>query len=59
MSHELFRSQAAAQRRAAAQTDLPNRRAMHERSAAIWEQMALSAEDTAERARINARAKSA
>ena len=57
MTQQLYRSYAAAQRRAAAEASLPNRRAMHERSAAVWEQMAQSAEDTAERAKINARAK--
>ena len=58
MSQDIYRSHAATQRQAAAETDLPNRREMHERSAAVWEQMARSAEDTAQRARVNKLAKS-
>jgi hypothetical protein len=51
---EQYRQHAAIQREAAAATNLPNRQAMHERSALMWEQMALDAELTAERTRVNA-----
>ena len=54
---ETYRANAAAERASAAKTNLPNKRAMHERSAATWEAMAASAEDTAERALINHAAK--
>ena len=57
MTQKDFLAQAAAQRAAAANTDLPNRRAMHERSAATWEAMAQRAADTAERAAVNEREK--
>ena len=57
MSQDIYLAQAHAARRAAAATDLPNLRAMHERSAAVWEEKARSAGDTAERARINQLAK--
>ena len=57
MSQTVYLGQADAARRAAAATDLPEKRAMHERSAAVWEEMARSAGDTAERARINQLAK--
>ncbi len=50
-------AQAVAQRAAAANTSLPNRREMHERSAATWEAMARSAADIAERAFVNESAK--
>jgi hypothetical protein len=56
---ETYRANAAAQRAAAAATTLPNRRAMHERSAETWETMALSAEDTIGRAQVNLAAKTA
>ncbi|WBO24068.1 hypothetical protein [Sphingomonas abietis] len=56
---EHYRAQAAAQRALAAKSDLANRRAMHERSAAMWDEMAQSAEDTIERTLVNAAAKSA
>lgn len=54
---ETYRANAAAQRAAAAATPLPNRKAMHERAAMTWEAMAISAEDTAERATVNLAAK--
>ena len=57
MTQKNFLAQAAAQRLAAASTNLPNRRNMHERSAATSEAMAQSAADTAERAFVNERAK--
>jgi hypothetical protein len=56
---ETFRANAVAQRAAAAKSDLPNRRAMHERSALMWDQMAEAAEDTVERSLVNAAAKAA
>lgn len=54
---ETYRANAAAERAAAAKTTLPNRRAMHERSAYTWETMAASAEETAGRASVNLAAK--
>lgn len=54
---ETYRANAAAERAAAAKTNLPNRRAMHERSAQTWETMALSAEETIGRALVNQAAK--
>jgi hypothetical protein len=54
---ETYRANAAAERAAAAKTNLPNRRAMHERSAQTWETMALSAEETIGRAMVNQAAK--
>ncbi|MBW8911003.1 MAG: hypothetical protein JF564_03725 [Sphingomonas sp.] len=54
---DLYRANAAAQRLAAANTNLPNRRAMHERSAESWEAMAASAADTIARATVNEAAK--
>ena len=56
---ELYRANAAAQRLAAQNTNLPNRRAMHERSAESWEAMAESATDTIARASVNEAAKAA
>lgn len=56
---ETYRAHAAAQREAAAKTTLPNRRAMHERSAMAWDAMAEALEDTAEKALVNAAAKAA
>jgi hypothetical protein len=53
MTQKDFLTQAAAQRAAAANTQLPNRREMHERSAESWEAMARAAADTAERALVN------
>ena len=54
---ETYRANAATQRAAAAQTNLPNRREMHERSASTWETMARSAEETMGRAAVNLAAK--
>ena len=54
---ETYRANAAAQRAAAANTDLPNRREMHERSAYTWETMAQAAEETMGRAAVNLAAK--
>lgn len=54
---ETYRANAAAQRAAAGKTNLPNRRAMHERAALTWETMATSAEDTMRRASVNQAAK--
>lgn len=54
---ETYRANAAAQRAAAANTNLPNRREMHERSAFTWESMARNAEDTMGRAAVNLAAK--
>lgn len=54
---EIYRANAAAQRAAAEKTNLPNRRAMHERSALTWEIMASAAEDTQGRAAVNQAAK--
>lgn len=56
---ETYLANARAQRDAAAKTSLPNRKAMHERSAEKWEDMAQSVSDTATRAAINLAAKSA
>jgi hypothetical protein len=56
---ETYLANAQAQRDAAAKTPLPNRKAMHERSAEKWEVMARSVSDTATRAAINLAAKSA
>lgn len=54
---ETYRANAAAKRAAAAKTNLPNKRAMHHRSADTWETMAASAEATAIRAVTNQAAK--
>jgi hypothetical protein len=54
---EMYRANAAAQRAAAAATNLPNRREMHERSAQSWDAMADSAEDTLRRTGVNEAAK--
>jgi hypothetical protein len=56
---EMYWKRAAEERAAAAKTDLPNRQAMLERSAAVWEEMARAVEDTAERTAVNAAAKAA
>lgn len=56
---EIYRANAAAQRAAAASATLPNRRAMHERSAESWEAMAANAADTMARASVNEAAKAA
>jgi|GEM_PF-1849350 len=54
---EVYRANAAAQRLAAENSTLPNRRAMHERSAESWEAMAANAADTMARASVNEAAK--
>lgn len=54
---ELYLANAAAQRAAAENTNLPNRREMHERSAVAWETMARAAADTQGRAAVNRAAK--
>ncbi len=56
---ETYRANAAAQRAAAEKTTLPNRQAMHERSAFTWETMARAAEETLGRAAVNQAAKAA
>jgi hypothetical protein len=56
---ETYRAHAAAQRVAAASTNLPHRRAMHERCAQTWEEMAQSVDDTLERTAVNLAAKAA
>jgi hypothetical protein len=52
-----FRANAARERAAASQETLSNRRAMHERSAMQWDEMAQIVEDHDRRARENAAAK--
>ena len=54
---ETYRAYAAAQRKAALETNLSNRREMHERSAEAWEAMAAAAEDTVARTAVNLAAK--
>lgn len=54
---EIYRAHAAAERASAEGSVLLNRRAVHEQSALVWDRMALSAEKTAARARINLAAK--
>jgi hypothetical protein len=56
---EICWTRAAEERAAAAKASLPNRRAMLERSALVWEEMARSVDDTAERTAVNAAAKAA
>lgn len=56
---DTYLANAQAQRDAAVKTTLPNRKAMHERSAETWEAMARGASDTAARAAINLAAKAA
>ncbi len=56
---ETFRANAAQQRAAAANTNLPNRRTMHERCAETWEEMARAVDDTLERTAVNLAAKTA
>jgi hypothetical protein len=53
------RARAAAERAKAAETNLPNQRAMYERAAEAWDVMALQIEETAGRAIVNAEAKAA
>ena len=54
---EIYRAHAAAERASAEGSALVNRRAVYEQSAIVWDRMALSAEKTAARARINLAAK--
>jgi hypothetical protein len=54
---DTYRQSAARERLLATKTNLLNRKAMHERSAAIWDEMAANAEETADRAAVNAAAK--
>lgn len=54
---ETYLANARAQRDAAEKTPLPNRKAMHERSAETWEAMARGVSETAARAAINLAAK--
>jgi hypothetical protein len=54
---ETYRANAAAERKAAEATNLPNRRAMHERSAITWEEMAANAEALIELTQVNLAAK--
>ena len=56
---ETYRANAAEQLALAAKSELANRRAMHERSAALWIEMAQSAEQTADRTAVNVAAKAA
>lgn len=56
---ETYLANAKTQRDAAAATPLPNRKAMHERSAETWEVMARSVSETSARAAINLAAKAA
>lgn len=56
---EIYSANAEAQRKAAAGTDLANRRDMHLRSAETWEAMAVAVRDTADRALVNEAAKAA
>nr|AJW29634.1 hypothetical protein pJE1_212 [Sphingomonas sp. JE1] len=56
---DTYLANARTQRDLAAKTPLPNRKAMHERSAETWEDMARGASDTAARAAINLAAKMA
>jgi len=57
MSSRIFLAHAAHERAAASKTTLLNRRAMHERSAEVWEEMARSADATAAMAEVNLQAK--
>lgn len=54
---EIYRAHAAAERASAEGSALLNRRAIHEQSAIVWDRMALSAEKSAARTRINLAAK--
>jgi len=54
---DTFRQNAAKERLLADKTALSNRKAMHERSAEVWEAMAINAENTADYAVANAAAK--
>ncbi|TZG25732.1 hypothetical protein FYJ91_12040 [Sphingomonas montanisoli] len=55
----MYRANAEAQRTAARNTALPNRRDMHLRSAETWEAMAAAVQDNADRAMVNEAAKEA
>jgi len=57
MSSKIYLASAARERAAALKTTLPNRRAMHERSAEVWEEMARNANATAAMAEVNLQAK--
>jgi len=57
MSSKIYLASAARERAAASKTALPNRRAMHERSAEVWEEMARNADATAVMAQVNFQAK--
>jgi len=50
---EVYRTNAAAERDAAARTDLPNRKKMYERSAEAWDEKAEFAESTVEKRLVN------
>jgi hypothetical protein len=56
---ENYRAQAAHQRALAETCNLDNRRRLHERSALMWDEMATLAEDTVERALVNAASRAA
>ncbi len=56
---EIYRRNAAKERALASACELPNRRAMYEKSAETWEAMATAAEETADMAVTNAAAKAA
>lgn len=58
MSSQIYLAYAARERAAASKTPLPNRRAMHERSAEVWEEMARNANAAAAIAEVNLQAKS-
>jgi hypothetical protein len=57
MSAKIYLAHAAQERAAASKATLPNRRAMHERSAEVWEEMARNADATAAMAEVNLLAK--
>jgi hypothetical protein len=57
MSSNTYLAYAARERTAASKTTLLNRRAMHERSAEVWEEMARNADATAAMAEVNLQAK--
>ena len=57
MSSTMYLDHAAKEREAASKTNLPNRRAMHERSAEEWEDRGRDVEASAERAQVNLQAK--
>ena len=57
MASKIYLEYAARERAQASKTTLPNRRAMHERSAEVWEEMARNVEATAAMAEVNLQAK--